>query len=89
MRLRLRRKLVGHAAAATRRSGFSFLFSGSQRKPRNARRRPSERLPFCNDSGEVRRRRAPNTKCRCRERRFRSLKNNEGGDGAPAAAGSS
>ncbi|GBP54748.1 hypothetical protein EVAR_90031_1 [Eumeta japonica] len=33
------------ACAAARRSGFSLYFSGSQRKPRNARRRPSERLP--------------------------------------------
>ncbi|GBP96879.1 hypothetical protein EVAR_98813_1 [Eumeta japonica] len=30
---------------AARRSGFSLYFSGSQRKPRNARRRRSERLP--------------------------------------------
>ncbi|GBP68782.1 hypothetical protein EVAR_83515_1 [Eumeta japonica] len=33
------------ADAAARRSGFSLYFSGSQRKPRNARRRRSERLP--------------------------------------------
>ncbi|GBP39366.1 hypothetical protein EVAR_24348_1 [Eumeta japonica] len=33
------------AGAAARRSGFSLYFSGSQRKPRNARRRRSERLP--------------------------------------------
>ncbi|GBP68780.1 hypothetical protein EVAR_83513_1 [Eumeta japonica] len=32
--------------AAARRSGFSLYFSGSQRKPRNARRRRSERLPM-------------------------------------------
>ncbi|GBP80756.1 hypothetical protein EVAR_56602_1 [Eumeta japonica] len=33
------------AGAAARRSSFSLYFSGSQRKPRNARRRRSERLP--------------------------------------------